>query len=586
MWAVSLVQILRSLHATLVAQFWPSWLVLTAAAVSGSTWIIGRSASPGEQRRDERRLIPVWPRVATPAGIVALGILVVFIVSYIAIILVWEDFAYMDNSIFTLVTLKGHDIPPLILPTEGRFFPLGFQEFNLIRHFTDSAVGYHVLPIAELLVFVSILLVLNDELGIAARVVLAILALLTPSILISFGGLIFPERNELLFLAGLILCVKRFEESESTRWAAGAVLCAQIMVYYKENAFLLLLGFAGARLLLRCRSGRLAGWDYDRLRDRLARLDWSLVGVAILFLLYYFGAAGLHPNLNYAIATSTHSFVGTLLAYARGDVLVWLLVVVAAVRIYLILRRRAASLPLWDGLAIGGVAYFLAYLYLRIYRPWYSAPVDLIAVLYAGRFAVLSLGRTRLWRKSIILMLVFIVVFQNVVFSAVSIFERKNAIHGKVEIARVVGEQYRMRTAHPLRLFFPFAAPYSIMEFAAYLSYRGIPVESANGADAGPEGAVLAGRAVAKDGPCMVYFTFIRCLAADRPAPGDLVIVLPDDGASRAQASPYRARGELFSYEPRPSVPGFRHALVADLAGYLRITIPDRWMDGSVAIWQ
>ena len=82
----------------------------------------------------------------------------------------------------------------------------------------------------------------------------------------------------------------------------------------------------------------------------------------------------------------------------------------------------------------------------------------------------------------------------------------------------------------------------------------------------------------------MDYNTIIRCLAADRPAPGDLVIVLPDDGASRAQASPYRARGELFSY--RPSVPGFRHALVADLAGALRITIPDRWMDGSVAIWQ
>ena len=43
--------------------------------------------------------------------------------------------------------------------------------------------------------FVSILLVLNDELGIAARVALAILALLTPSILISFGGLIFPKRS-------------------------------------------------------------------------------------------------------------------------------------------------------------------------------------------------------------------------------------------------------------------------------------------------------------------------------------------------------------------------------------------------------
>jgi hypothetical protein len=32
----SLVEILRSLHATLVAQFWRCWLALTAAVVTGS----------------------------------------------------------------------------------------------------------------------------------------------------------------------------------------------------------------------------------------------------------------------------------------------------------------------------------------------------------------------------------------------------------------------------------------------------------------------------------------------------------------------------------------------------------------------
>jgi hypothetical protein len=177
----------------------------------------------------------------------------------------------------------------------------------------------------------------------------------------------------------------------------------------------------------------------------------------------------------------------------------------------------------------------------------------------------------------------FIVVCQNIIFFAASLYERKNVIHGRVEIARVVEEQYRIRAGHPLRLFFPFTAPYGITEFSAYLSYHGIPVEGHDGAGR-PDDVVLAGRAVAEDGHCVDYTT-IQCHAAIRPAPGDLVIVLPDDGASSAQASRYRARGELFYYEPRPAIPVWLLALNIDLAGH-HIAIPDQWMEGSVAIWQ
>jgi hypothetical protein len=41
------------------------------------------------------------------------------------------------------------------------------------------------------------------------------------------------------------------------------------------------------------------------------------------------------------------------------------------------------------------------------------------------------------------------------------------------------------------------------------------------------------------------------------------VIVLPDDEASFADASAYRAHGEqLFSYEPRPRIPQWMRSLV------------------------
>jgi hypothetical protein len=103
-------------------------------------------------------------------------------------------------------------------------------------------------------------------------------------------------------------------------------------------------------------------------------------------------------------------------------------------RIYLILRHRVAPSPFWDGLPFGGVAFFIAYLYLGMFRTYYLAPVDLIAVLYIGRFLVLSWKKTPSWDK--------------------------NVIHGQAEIASVVKTQYRSGAGNDLRLFFPCSPLY------------------------------------------------------------------------------------------------------------------------------
>jgi hypothetical protein len=130
------------------------------------------------------------------------------------------------------------------------------------------------------------------------------------------------------------------------------------------------------------------------------------------------------------------------------------------------------------------------------------------------------------------------------------------------------------------------------MGFAAYLDYRGVPVEGVGDEAAGPNSVVLAAKAVAEDGPC-VEWVRIRCLAVSEPASGDLVIVLPDDKASLAETSVYRERGEkelLLSYEPYPSIPHWLHSLFDSLhvatTIYTPKTNPARWMDGSVTIWR
>src|SRR6202008_2361331 len=113
--------------------------------------------------------------------------------------------------------------------------------------------------------FTGLLLLLDDELSFSARAGLAVAALLIPSILFSFNELWVNERNVMFFLVCVVLSVKLFEETQSTSWAVAAVVCAQIMIYNKETAFLLLLGFAASRLILRYRTTRVSGWDYDQL---------------------------------------------------------------------------------------------------------------------------------------------------------------------------------------------------------------------------------------------------------------------------------------------------------------------------------
>jgi hypothetical protein len=553
-------------------------------------WLVGQAVTPMAQDSNTARIhlrrarqdIWSWRAVAT------IALLILFLLCYIALTLKWEDFADYDNSQFTLFLLRGHDFRPAIWPQVGRFFPLSNQEFNLIRHFTSTVVGYHVLPIFQVVALSGVLLILHDDLSISARAALTIFVLVVPSIVISFGTLICTERNVVLSIACLVLFVKRFEQAQSIGWAVGAVLCAQIMLYYKETAFLLLFGFALGRLILRCKNPDRPGWDQHRLRDRESRLDICLASLGVLFLLYYVAIMLPHPSMQYADQARL-PLATVFLAYIKVDLLAWLLVAIVLGRTYLILRGGVVPSLLWDGLAFGGVACFAAYLYLSMFSAYYLAPVDLVAALCLGRLAILS-WREMGWRSRVpALILISVALLQDASVSAFSIFERKNVIHGKAEIARVVEAQYGVGAGNTKRLFFPFASPYTVMEFASYLDYRGVPVEGVS-AKTGPRREVqIVSRTVQKDGRCMYYASPV-CHYGARPDPGDLVIVLPDDDGSLAQITPYRERGDLLlPYEPRPPMAQWLYPLVRQL----RIAsplfafkeLPDRWLDASVTVW-
>jgi hypothetical protein len=149
------------------------WITITAVAAVSTASALGRVVAPASQKttKSVADLFLMWRRLRAPNIITALTLLGVFLGCYIALILIFEDFTHYDDSIFTQGTLKGYNISMswFLNPGNGRFWPLGLQEFNLIRRFTNTISGYHLLPIAQLLLICAILLILDDEPAITTR---------------------------------------------------------------------------------------------------------------------------------------------------------------------------------------------------------------------------------------------------------------------------------------------------------------------------------------------------------------------------------------------------------------------------------
>lgn len=573
--------VLELLWSRRIDLFWFVWLAITLVGLGLVAWLVpSRKGITASAPRPSRR---IWSR----QDICFLAAFSILMVVYCASLLAWEDFAYYDNSLYTLGTLAGHNIHFFIWPDLGRFFPLCNQEFNFLRHFTHSVTGYHAFRIVELALTCIIIIFFANGVRVRTSVALVLILLITPSIVISFGGLIYPEANIVLCLACLAWCVARFEETRRLRWGLAAVIAAQVFLYYKEMDFALLLGFVIGRIGLRCWAQEGRGWDLTRLRDPESRLDLCLGFLVLPFLVCYFAA--MYPNYRTGYADEFRLPLGQVLsAYIEVDFVALVLVIAVAVRSVSILRRRVQPSLLWDGLALGAVCFYAGYCALRMYSAYYLAPVDCIAVLYLGHGLSRSWSKLGAWTRSIIVVVTVLVVVQDLSLSCFRIYEEKNVIHAKAELAQVIHTQFSGQKIG--RLFFPFAQSVHVMEFGAYLTYREIPIEQ-QGPDGEANGEVLlVGKAVKKDGPCISGKPIV-CHFDESPRPGDLIVMLPDDAASSSELTAYGEKNAdvLFSYVPHPEIEclgPYISSLHVISPEFSRRHLPDSFLHASVSRWR
>ena len=477
-----------------------------------------------------------------------------FLAVYAWMILTGEDFAMFDNSQFTVFSLRGVNLP---VHQEGRFSPLSLQEFNVVGHFTKTIAGYHSLAIAQLVILALILFDLFRDGNSVYRCSIVCLALVIPGVVISFTGLIYPERNVLFLLACLVWFVRRFDETFAVRYAVGAVVAVQLMLYCKEPAFLLVLGFCGARVLFRWMQ-RAGGPDWRGLDPLLIAAS---VGFLVLFAIMRF-----RQGPSAYLAARQVPVQEVLRYYLHVDPLAWALSVAAVVRVVRMVRGRTVAMPIWDALACGGVLYFVAYLGLRMVSPYYLAPVDFVAVLYLGRLLHNSWGTMRPALRVFATALALIVVCRGLMLSAFYVLERKLIIRQKVAIAELVREVFDSNSGDDVNLSFPLTSPYLLSEFASYLSYRGLPVEEdAKGSLRGRRVHLISPN-LKTDGRCVAWRPFV-CHAG--PATGaTLTIVLPEDARNWER---YRAYSEqMHTRDPRTRPPMW----LSQVFGFLAVHKP------------
>ncbi len=244
---------------------------------------------------------------------------------------------------------------------------------------------------------------------------------------------------------------------------------------------------------------------------------------------------------------------------------------------------------IFDGLAAAGAACFVGYAVLAMFSGYYLAPVDLIGGVYLGRIVATEVRQWNLGARFAVGALATIVCLQDVSLSAIRMYERKNVVYAKAEIGQAIEEHFNENPQTVKRLYFPFATPFSILEFASYLNYLGVPIEQGSAKTVQKPGVILTGDLVRNEGPCG-YRAFL-CHPGSAPQPGDLVIILPDDASSLAAIAAYQSdsKSTLFAYEPHPQLQGGLRSLVNQLhfvsPAFETKPFPDSWLTGSVSVW-
>src|SRR3954469_6673565 len=170
----------------LINHFWLLWLAALAAILAVSIAICRagprvEGGQPEEQRTKSGPLLAICSAA--------------FLLLYLVFMFWNEDFAYQDGHSFTEWSALGVARPPSIWVGAGRFWPLGYQEYNLIAHLSRTAAAYLMYGAVQLLVGLWLLHRSMPGKTPALRSFTLAVLMLSPAFAADFAELTYADRN-------------------------------------------------------------------------------------------------------------------------------------------------------------------------------------------------------------------------------------------------------------------------------------------------------------------------------------------------------------------------------------------------------
>jgi hypothetical protein len=488
-------------------------------------------------------------------------LMVSFGIFYIYLILYDVDFVGGDYSHFTYFSVRDKVYPMPIWSGQGRFFPFGHQEFNLISIFSKSPIIYSVFVVIQYLAIFALSLVALQELMLVHRVLTILVLTSSPSFTISFLNIIFPERNVIFWLIIFVVAVKFFDRNRYQSSFCVALVATQVALYYKEPVFILITIFAFTRLMVKFLSKKnlLEKTQVIKfIKDQW--LEFSLLFLVSVFLLLYGIIIASKVKISYA---ETRVLKGTqfdvFTQYLQSDPFLTIFLVVFSLRIVWLLVNKKTIDLLWDALAMGAIFYFLVYVWLKIASPYYLAPVNFIGILYTSWIGYkITCHGFRKFQLGIILTLVTILFIHSVSLSSSIVLQRKKFIDSHVQLAQFLRDYAPKKEAGIIDVYLPVSSSYWSMELSSFLDYKGIKLYPKNYHYLTPLEKSKAFLRMnlpekLKNNTCTSWMPY-RCYELNHPNPDDLVIILPTQKGdiSRIELAKYQANSELiFHYQPQ-----------------------------------
>jgi hypothetical protein len=517
--------------------------VLTVAAVAWAK----RTATPRSASTATVRWAMPRP---TRSLVFAMLALVAFMSIYAYVMIYHDDLVGIDYA--QLTAQQFVEMP--IWPHNGRFFPLAFQEYNLISLLGRSATHYHVFSILQLVVVLICVFHILDTLPHWLRCLVMLFIMTLPSFVNSFFGLIYPERDIIFWLCLWLVCLRSFYRTANPTAFYGALLTAQFMLYYKETAFLLVGGFAAGRLLVTAWQSPdgTGGW-FTRFVKTHA-LESAHLSLCALFLAVYLLAIASRIETSYANPGVAGTTLAALRSRIESDLLFDALVIAFVWRLIAVLSTKRTFDPFWEPLAAGAITYALAYVALGLVKDYLMAPVHVVAAFYLARLAYDTLrSRSRMVVASVVVLLAW-VVQGNLAEGAYYLLSRKEFVDGNVQLELFLKSYARSRDRANLALYFPQPGGFQLMEFSAFLRFKGFrSTDDSVTTASGETTFVVKSPHRYPDDRCHASQPF-RCVHTRTAEPGDLVVFLPGRHVSARELQTLKSHAnEIFHYRPRAS---------------------------------